>query len=153
MKFLLAHGAEINVKNQADGTPLAFAAANGRLATARFLLSQDVDVNVKDEIGRTALWWAGRGAHTGVIKLLRKAGATTGSGPITKPAQRYECEGISVLPPGGKKWTAAVGKKQVTFSKLTSARGQHTVIAFARSISLEPLGAETASMGIEEFLG
>ena len=133
MKFLLAHGAEINVKNQADGTPLAFAAANGRLATARFLLSQDVDVNVKDEIGRTALWWAGRGAHTGVIKLLRKGWCDDGFWPYYEASATVRMRKVSLFCRQGER----NGPQRWARNKLPSRSSQ---VHAANILSLPSLG-------------
>ena len=55
-EVLLAHGADIDARNECASTPLHLAVGNGRWATAQFLISNGVDVGARDAKGRTPLY-------------------------------------------------------------------------------------------------
>jgi len=74
LRFLLAHGADINVQNQFGETPLHFASFNGALEVVRLLLEHGADVQAKNNDGKTALQEAAEG-HDEVVELLREYGA------------------------------------------------------------------------------
>ena len=58
VKQHLAAGADVNVKNKVGGTPLHFAALEGRKEIVELLIAKGGDVNVKDDGGRTPLDYA-----------------------------------------------------------------------------------------------
>ncbi len=74
--YLLDHGAEVNSRNDAGGTPLNGAAPFSCLAAARVLLARGADVNVRSKDGETPLHGAAIAAHaTEMAELLLAKGA------------------------------------------------------------------------------
>ena len=74
--FLIAGGANVNVRDHAGVTPLMFAAARGELKTIKHLLRAGADVDAKDRLGQTALSRARRRPWAAeATRLLRKSGA------------------------------------------------------------------------------
>ena len=55
---MLSIGADINIKNNDDDTPLLIALANGHVEIAEYLISQGADISIKDSDGLDALWFA-----------------------------------------------------------------------------------------------
>ncbi len=74
-EMLVAHGADVNVRQAAGWTPLHQAAMHGQLKLARLLLDQGADVNAKAENGKTPLELATTGKHVAMAALLRERGA------------------------------------------------------------------------------
>jgi len=75
VRALLINGADVNAKDNDGMTALMAAAATGRAETVKALLINGADVNVKDNDGSTALILAAQEGHTGIVLLLRGAGA------------------------------------------------------------------------------
>jgi ankyrin repeat protein len=73
---LLAHGAEVNARQEGGFTPLQEAAQNGQLEMAQLLLKHGAEVNAPKEDGQTALALAEQYGHQDVADLLRRHGAT-----------------------------------------------------------------------------
>jgi hypothetical protein len=67
---LLAHGADVNGKQQNDFTPLHAAAGNGDKALAGLLLEHGADAGAMTEDGRTALDIAQEKGHHELVPLL-----------------------------------------------------------------------------------
>ena len=78
VKQHLAAGVDVNAKNQVGGTPLHFAALEGRKEIVELLIAKGGDVNVKTEDGLTPLDRATKYQRTETAKLLRKHGGKTG---------------------------------------------------------------------------
>jgi len=77
-KLLLAAGADINIKNKYDHTPLHYAALrNSEYAPViDFLIKAGADVNAKNALGRTPIWHSlANKDNDDVFKLLVEAGA------------------------------------------------------------------------------
>ena len=55
LKFLVDKGANVNVKDNIDWTPLHTAAVRSKIDVVQFLIEKGVDVNVKNSLGRTPL--------------------------------------------------------------------------------------------------
>ncbi len=73
VRYLLANGADVNLRDQGEMTPLLWAAVRGKIPVARLLLQNGADVNAQDSIRkRTPMHWA--------IRMYEKA-------PIHKGAQ------------------------------------------------------------------
>jgi hypothetical protein len=75
VRFLLEHGADINVVNQFGRTPLHEASHYGPLEVVRLLLEHGADVETKNEFGGTALQIAAKMERDEVVELLREHGA------------------------------------------------------------------------------
>jgi ankyrin repeat protein len=75
VRLLLEHGADINVQNDNDRTPLFWASYNGALEVVRVLLEHGADVGVKSKYGATALQFAAGSGRDEVVELLREHGA------------------------------------------------------------------------------
>ncbi|MDR1959093.1 MAG: ankyrin repeat domain-containing protein, partial [Planctomycetaceae bacterium] len=71
VKYLIDHGADVNVKYNNDGwTPLTFAANKGHLDVVKYLIDHGADVNVKFEEGNTPLIFAAVRGHLDTVKYL-----------------------------------------------------------------------------------
>ena len=75
LRFLLVHGADINVRSQHGLTPMHVASVNGALEVVRLLLEQGADVEAKRNDGKTALQVAVEEGYDKVVELLREHGA------------------------------------------------------------------------------
>lgn len=84
VELLLAHGADPNVSRSlggADGIynrwshPIHVACENGNLEAVRLLLRHGADPRAKTENSTTALWFAARGGHENIMKLLIDLGS------------------------------------------------------------------------------
>jgi ankyrin repeat protein len=60
----------VNVKNSTERTPLHEAAFAGHTETVKALLGAGADVRNRGQIGCTALDYAVKGGHAGVVRLL-----------------------------------------------------------------------------------
>jgi ankyrin repeat protein len=76
VKALIAAGANVNAKDRFGETALMFAAAVTRnIRIVKLLIADGADVHAKTEDGDTALIIAAKRGHTGIVELLKKAGA------------------------------------------------------------------------------
>jgi len=77
LRFLLEHGADVNVRNQFGWTPLHLASINGSgaLGVVRLMLKHGAEVEAKNKSGKTALNFAAERGHDEVVELLREHGA------------------------------------------------------------------------------
>ena len=78
VKQHLAAGVDVNAKNKVGGTPLHFAALEGRKEVVELLIAKGADVNVKTEDGLTPLDRAIKYQRTETANHLRKHGGKTG---------------------------------------------------------------------------
>jgi hypothetical protein len=78
-RLLLAAGADVNARDQFDGTPLHMAAMGGppddRVPLTEMLLAAGADIDAVDSGGRTALHTAAIFAQKRLIVVFRQAGA------------------------------------------------------------------------------
>ena len=77
-ELLIAKGANLNAKNNDEGTPLHNAAWKGHVEIAKLLIVKNADVNAKDVEGQTPLDWAEEEKQKETANLLRKHGGKTG---------------------------------------------------------------------------
>ena len=77
VRLLIAHGADPNVRDEADNAgPLHFAAANGSLDSVRILLDAGADVRGAGDVHKgDVIGWAARQGNEAVIALLLARGA------------------------------------------------------------------------------
>jgi RNA polymerase sigma factor (sigma-70 family) len=76
VELLLANGADINARDEADLTPLHWGAAAGHQEIVALLLANSSDINAQDKAGRTPLYWATKNSHTSIMELLSRYDAT-----------------------------------------------------------------------------
>jgi hypothetical protein len=76
IRFLIDNGADVNARDQLQGTALLRAAGSfGDLNSVQVLLSAGAKVNVQDKNGMTPLMWAARWGDAQRVEALVKAGA------------------------------------------------------------------------------
>jgi hypothetical protein len=102
VEVLLAHGAQVNGRDQGGGTPLMSAAVWGDEDTMSVLLAHGADPNLEDEDGETALFHLPYpGAH-GAARLLLAAGADPchrdHEGKLARDRYRPDPELFAVFP-------------------------------------------------------
>jgi len=78
-KFLLEHGADVNVRNYYGMTPLHYAALCGHYDMVVLLLDNKADINAFDCQGLTPLHMASQYGHEKIIKFLLSMGADIGA--------------------------------------------------------------------------
>ncbi len=90
VRYLLDHGANVNVSDVTGRTPLMYACNNDRLPldTVKLLVEHGADLNAKSTDGITALDSAKLHGHTPIVDLLEKAGAA--SHPVASPALTFQ---------------------------------------------------------------
>jgi ankyrin repeat protein len=72
---LITDGADINVKNNLDMSPLHYAVLGEHTETTTVLIKQGADINVKNNYGYTPLHYAAQKGHTAIVESLINAGA------------------------------------------------------------------------------
>lgn len=72
VRFLMAEGADIHIRDANGWTALMWAAQGGHLAVVKFLVASgaDVDVNAQNNVGWTALMKAAMEGHLAVVRFL-----------------------------------------------------------------------------------
>ena len=70
-KLLIKNGADVNVQNNQDETPLMYAAWNGKKDIVMLLLANDANVDKRNQNGDTALVLAEKRGYTHIIRLLK----------------------------------------------------------------------------------
>jgi ankyrin repeat protein len=79
MELLHRHGAKINIRKEDGSTPLHFAAMRDDCREAvKWLLAHGADVHARNRDGRTPLDIALLNRRSGIVALLKNAGATEG---------------------------------------------------------------------------
>ena len=86
VRFLMAEGEDIHIRDANSWTALTWAAQGGHLAVVKFLVDLGAEVNAQNNSGETALTWAVQGlqleggkkrkGYEEVVALLKAAGAT-----------------------------------------------------------------------------
>jgi ankyrin repeat protein len=76
IRYLIDNGADVNARDQLQGTALVRAAGSfGDLDSVQVLLSAGAEVNVQDKNGMTPLMWAARWGDAQRVEALVAAGA------------------------------------------------------------------------------
>lgn len=75
VRLLLAHGADLGVRNNEGWDPIIFAVFKGRTECVRVLLEAGADANRRTPTGSTLLMVAAMFGHTDIIRALVSAGA------------------------------------------------------------------------------
>ena len=81
LRFLLAHGGDVQAKSKQGVTPLHLAAAFGELETVKVLLDSGAEVDPKEETGMTPIMAAQAQNHPEIVELLKQAGADADAVP------------------------------------------------------------------------
>jgi hypothetical protein len=74
-RFLIDHGADINIQCNSLTTPLYFAALNNNLDYLDYLIGKGADIDTPDFLGRTPLYVAVRDGYLKITKKLIEHGA------------------------------------------------------------------------------
>jgi len=75
VELLLAHGADVNARDNDGKTPLIFAALSGNKDVVELLLAHGADANARDSEDWTPLLWAASDGYTDVVEFLLAHGA------------------------------------------------------------------------------
>jgi ankyrin repeat protein len=75
IELLLAHGADINVKDRSGNTLLIMAIMQYNLGFIAFFLKKGININVKNQLGMTALLVAASKGYSDIVKKLVAQGA------------------------------------------------------------------------------
>jgi ankyrin repeat protein len=75
VELLIAHKADLNVRDQYGFTPLHMAAYHGHADIVDILLAAGAEINAKDKDGNTPLWQAKSRGQNDTANLLRQHGA------------------------------------------------------------------------------
>jgi hypothetical protein len=86
VKVLLAHGADVNARDDYSNTALHYAASYGHDALAQALLGAGADINAKTKRGATAVAYA---REYGKREWRRCSGSTAPSEGACRGARRY----------------------------------------------------------------
>src|SRR5579862_3845288 len=83
IRFLLDHGANVNVEDVDGRTPILFAANSDyqTLETVKLLIDHGADVNAKNHFGQSPLYLAKLHGNTPIVSLLLKSGAKADTDP------------------------------------------------------------------------
>jgi len=83
IRFLLDHGANVNVEDVDGRTPILFAANSDyqTLETVKLLIDHGADVNAKNHFGQSPLYLAKLHGNTPIVSLLLKSGAKADKDP------------------------------------------------------------------------
>jgi hypothetical protein len=97
-KLLLEHGADIHARDNANWTPLHWAAYKGHFDVARLLLERGADPTVKNRDGKTPLDLAREAGYDGVVSVIeellwRGMGVVSAMGGGGGPAPGWVSEG------------------------------------------------------------
>ena len=102
-KYLVEHGANVNVKNDAGDMPLATTLWLNNMELVKYLLDKGADINAKNTQGVSPIYTAALVSDPDIIELLIKRGAdvnahTNGSwSPITATAYYGKLEALKTL--------------------------------------------------------
>nr|WP_168464179.1 ankyrin repeat domain-containing protein [Wolbachia endosymbiont of Ctenocephalides felis wCfeT] len=75
IESLIKSGADVNYRGTHSGTPLCFAANDGKYEMTKLLIERGANINAKCGGGNTPLHFAAQKEHTAVTKLLTERGA------------------------------------------------------------------------------
>ena len=78
VRYLVEHGAKINIQDEWGRSPLHWHAERKNLETIKYLVEHGVDLNLRDKEGRTPLDLAEMHKHQEIAKYLKDHGAVSG---------------------------------------------------------------------------
>lgn len=79
VQFLLDRGADVNVENEWNQTPLHLSVEGGQIAALRGLLKAGADPNAKDDRGQSPLHWGALWGNEDIVRELLDGGADISS--------------------------------------------------------------------------
>ena len=138
IKKIIAHGADVNEKNDAGETPLYIAAWTGNLVAAEILIEAGADVNIRDIYGDTPLMAAADQRNARMIEKLISLGAdvtvrnSDGSTPLhyVGGADYGDADAAQILIDAGVDVNAinSFGRSALNYALLRGADGVSQVI-------------------------
>ncbi len=149
VRYLVDNGADINIRDQINSTPLLWAAGFGRPDTVALLLERDADVKAVDDNGWTALIWAAGLGQPQTVETLVKAGADlkaadrqTGDTPLLRAARTGKPESIKILLDAGAELSAR-NKLQMTALHLAAQSGSAEKVALLLASKADPAAVDS----------
>lgn len=79
VRSLLRHGVDVDVRDNANRTPLLFASGWGQRNVVQCLLDHGADVNLQDDNHKTPLSWAAYRGHVDTVRVLLEHNADVNS--------------------------------------------------------------------------
>ncbi|XP_076395542.1 uncharacterized protein LOC143265743 isoform X1 [Megachile rotundata] len=125
VNFLLKNGANVNAKNDREGTSLLLAAINGHLEVVNTLILNNADLNVRAVDGYTALLSASEHGHEEIVNILLKYGANA-----NVSAKTYNCTPLHLAAKDGYDGIVKILLKNKANINIASIEGM-TALHFA----------------------
>jgi len=104
VKLLVDKGADVNLRDKINSTPLLWASGFGKPETVGFLLSKGADVKAVDDNGWTPLIWAAGLGQPQTVQILVNSKADlaaadkqTGDTPLLRGARTGKAESLQIL--------------------------------------------------------
>ena len=147
-KFLVENGADINVRDQINSTPLLWAAGFGRPETVSYLIERGADVKSVDDNGWTPLIWAAGLGQPQTVEILVKAGADlaaadrqTGDTPLLRAGRTGKAESMKILLDAGAD-VSVRNKLQMTALHLAAQSGSPEKVALLLAAKADPAAVD-----------
>ena len=104
VKLLIDKGADVNLRDKINSTPLLWASGFGKPETVGYLLSKGADVKAVDDNGWTPLIWAAGLGQPQTVQILVNSKADlsaadkqTGDTPLLRGARTGKAESLQIL--------------------------------------------------------
>ncbi len=156
VRYLAAHGADVNAHDGEGYTPLISATRSGFVDVATFLAAHKADPNLSDLSGWTPLMWAAWGDDPGLVKMLLSHGAKLDATdkdaltPLAIAAQNGKLKSTLALIDAGADVNAPVAKGGYTPLMLAVLSGSSDIvtslIAHGARVNATNAGGVTALM-------
>jgi ankyrin repeat protein len=156
VRYLAAHGADVNAHDGEGYTPLISATRSGFVDVATFLAAHKADPNLSDLSGWTPLMWAAWGDDPGLVKMLLSHGAKLDATdkdaltPLAIAAQNGKLKSTLALIDAGADVNAPVAKGGYTPLMLAALSGSSDIvtslIAHGARVNATNAGGVTALM-------
>ena len=138
--MLIERGADINLANIAQVTPLMTAAFYGRPEMARILIDKHADINALDQVQKTAMVYAAGTGQAEIVSMLLKTGPASGITVNT----RYP-NGLTAL-----MWAGGAGHLATVQALL--AQGADPTLVDNRGKTVIQMAAENSHLDVVKLL-
>jgi len=151
LQLFLQAGADVNLKNQFDWTPLMVTTFMGSESSANILINAGANVSVSDVRGYTPLHWAAQRGFARVVDLLLQKGAypnvksRKGLTPLLQAAALGRVDVVRVLLEKGASVNLADNEGWTALHKAT-ANGHVEVIKMLREANADPYALHSSGI-------